>query len=589
MRRLALFGFALGSASAVALASRPAEACGGTFCDTQPTSMPVDQTGETILFVLDQGFVEAHIQIQYESEDASKFAWVLPLPEVPEIEVGSWRLVDAVLDATVPVHGMPTTSTCNDGSPLDEGGIGFIDSPDGGSGGAPTIVAHDTVGAFEYVVLSGGTVEGVVQWLDDNGYAQDPEASPILEEYLDEGMVFVAFKLLNGAEVEDIHPIVVRYPGDEACIPLRLTRIAAADDMSVRAVFLGDARVHPLGYLHVKLNRTRLDWPSFGANYDELVSMAIDEAGGRAFVTEYAGSSDIVSTETLDTRLLDASVFVDLPIPQIVAQLEAMEMMDCGDGECTFAHELLGGLLRQYLPTPAGLTEGAFYSCLPCWAELVDESAWDGAAFAAAFSERIVAPMDHAREILQTWPYLTRMYTRISPNEMIADPFFIEIPELETVANLHGAQREDDCCGSIVRLPGGRVVGLYGDGWPSFAGEMPWAERVEEATDQGLVTTLKNDSALIDELVAAHNEGHACFVEGGTTGGADGTGGGPPGEGDDDDPGTSAQAESGTSGSTSGTELDGTAGGCGCRARGHELPVSMVAMVGLLGLRRRSR
>ena len=37
-------------------------------------------------------------------------------------------------------------------------------------------MAHDTVGAFEYVVLSGGTVEGVVQFLDDNGYAQDPEA-----------------------------------------------------------------------------------------------------------------------------------------------------------------------------------------------------------------------------------------------------------------------------------------------------------------------------------------------------------------------------------------------------------------------------
>ena len=212
MRAFVLSGALAGLA--VAGAPRSVQACGGTFCDTQPTSMPVDQTGETILFVLDQGFVEAHIQIQYESEDASKFAWVLPLPEVPEIEVGAWRFVDAVLDATVPVYGMPTASSFGG----DDGGIGFIDSPDGGTV-PPSIVAQDTVGAFEYAVLSGGTVEGVVQWLEDNGYAQDPEATPILEEYLDEGMVFVAFKLVNGEDVEDIHPIVVRYPGDEACIP----------------------------------------------------------------------------------------------------------------------------------------------------------------------------------------------------------------------------------------------------------------------------------------------------------------------------------------------------------------------------------
>ncbi|HEY3236040.1 MAG TPA: hypothetical protein VGJ84_15090, partial [Polyangiaceae bacterium] len=45
---------------------RTASACGGTFCDSGPTAMPVDQSGENILFVMNGNTVEAHIQIQYQ-------------------------------------------------------------------------------------------------------------------------------------------------------------------------------------------------------------------------------------------------------------------------------------------------------------------------------------------------------------------------------------------------------------------------------------------------------------------------------------------------------------------------------------------
>ncbi len=47
------------------LGEHSAHACGGTFCDSGPQAMPVDQTGENILFVMDGTTVEAHVQIQY--------------------------------------------------------------------------------------------------------------------------------------------------------------------------------------------------------------------------------------------------------------------------------------------------------------------------------------------------------------------------------------------------------------------------------------------------------------------------------------------------------------------------------------------
>ena len=180
-----------------------AQACGGTFCDAGPQSMPVDQTGENILFVMEEGYVEAHIQIQYTG-NPEKFAWVVPVMALPEIEVGSDPLFTSLLSATVPTF---TLNTRQEDNCFDSGGgglgCGYADSAAGVRDDfmddeppqGPNVVLKDTAGAFEYAVLEGGTVEGITQWLNENGYAQDEQAPQILEEYLNEGFMFVAFKL----------------------------------------------------------------------------------------------------------------------------------------------------------------------------------------------------------------------------------------------------------------------------------------------------------------------------------------------------------------------------------------------------------
>ncbi|MEM6996975.1 MAG: hypothetical protein AAF721_41110, partial [Myxococcota bacterium] len=87
--------------------------------------------------------------------------------------------------------------------------------------------------------------------------------------------------------------------------------------------------------------------------------------------------------------------------------------------------------------------------------------------------ERIVAPMDHANDLLATWPYLTRLYTTISPHEMLSDPVFAEVEGLADVPRAHGGLRTSDCCEQRMRLPGGREV-LYTDGaWPTWDTSMP--------------------------------------------------------------------------------------------------------------------
>src|ERR1700732_4189663 len=82
--------FFFGAGTWPALAS-PAGACGGRFCQR----IPVDQTGEKILFAADGHDVTAHVQIQYKGE-AKNFSWILPVPTPPKLDVGTDALFVAL-------------------------------------------------------------------------------------------------------------------------------------------------------------------------------------------------------------------------------------------------------------------------------------------------------------------------------------------------------------------------------------------------------------------------------------------------------------------------------------------------------------
>jgi hypothetical protein len=575
---------------AIWAAPQTAEACGGTFCDSGPNAMPVDQTGENILFVMDGGYTEAHIQIQYDPDtDAENFAWLVPVSVIPEFSVGSEAMFQAVLAGTVPQYGFQRTSD-DCGSPGgDDGGAAppsadndggkFDLGPAGPSG--PDVVLTETVGAFEIVVLSGGTSEEVMTWLGDNGYQQDPAAEPILAQYLAEGMMFAAFKLRVGADTSEVHPVVLRFSDlDEACIPLRLTKIAAADDMDVRAFFLADDRVVPRNYRHVLVNPLKIDWPNFADNYKEVITLAVDAEGadGRAFVTEYAGPTSVVNTAGLVSSQWNADAFADLAPDQAVVQLWNQGLLDCSFGACQFGHTLIEGLMTEYLPVPDGVTPDEFYGCPRCYIDQFDLAAWDGVAFGLAIQERIIDPGQHAEDILSAFPYLTRMYTTISGTEMTTDPLFFTNAQLPDVVASRMATQRTLCNGDAVwTLPDGREVYLpAGADWPAFDDEMPWEEDITEMPDDGNPLALVDRTVEIDALLAAYNAGQGW--PGGGAGGDDsggGTGGATDGIGfDSDDAGLDGEARN---------------SGCACEITRDErgAPAALLGGLLLLGLRRR--
>ncbi|MCA9692617.1 MAG: DUF2330 domain-containing protein, partial [Myxococcales bacterium] len=448
------------------------------------------------------------------------------------------------------------------------------------------------VGAFDVVVLQGEDTSGLMKWLGDNGYQQDPNAAPLFDDYIKEGYLFAAFKLTTGVGVDQIHPVVLEFDTGEACVPLRLTRIAAQEDMEVRTFFLGNNRVVPRNYRHVIINQVKLNWlnlTNVAADYKELITQAVDalKSDGHGFVTEYAGSSSVVGKGGLFSESWKAAPFVDAAPTTVVDTLSQQGIMGCFADFCEYYHPLVEGLLGEFLPVPDGLDADAFYGCLRCYEGLIDPNAWSGQLFADAYQARVIDPGQRAVDLLDTWPYLTRMYTTISPGEMTVDPFFHENAQLGDVSAFRTATRVNLCSGDdVVTLPGGRDVFIpNGFGWPSFIDELPYEEDIEETMQVGAPVNLVDNTALIDAAIDKWNHDHGWpQAPGGTDTTADTS--------TDTASGTDSGAESGAeSGSTdSGGESGGS--GCGCSSGDRSsgaLGVGLMALAFGLGLRRRRR
>jgi hypothetical protein len=207
----------------------------------------------------------------------------------------------------------------------------------------------------------------------------------------------------------------------------------------------------------------------------------------------------------------------------VVDELVTQGLVDCSEGDCVFSHPQVEPLLHKYLPTPVGLDDQEFWQCLSCYADQIDLVAWQAQpGFAAEFAERIVMPATHAVEMLEDATQLTRLFTLISPHEMIEDPTFHVVDSLPSVNNNINATRFNDCDGgpSYFELPDGRTVALTDAGtMPDLEGN-PAAERIELIPMIGPAQVEVDNADLIDMLLDEWNkqqlDGPApgCAIEG---------------------------------------------------------------------------
>ena len=291
MRRL--MGVVAGAA--VALTASEALACGGFFC----SRTPVDQNAEHILFVVGPGDATTMVvQVGYAGGD-SDFSWVLPLGSVPDaesLEVFPQLALTGLAANTGPQFMAPedcwqwrldATAGCNNCS-----------------NGPPTQVDDDVtvhiraeVGPYDVAVVESPDPQALVTWLRTNGYRITSAMEPYIGLYTNDGMKFLALKLLPDADTTQIQPLKMTLPGTSPMVPIRLTAIAAEPEMGILVSIVADQRFEPANWPNVTIDDSEIAydlynlWGNGGTNWTSLVARKVDEAGGQGFVTEYAGST----------------------------------------------------------------------------------------------------------------------------------------------------------------------------------------------------------------------------------------------------------------------------------------------------------
>jgi len=498
-----------------------AHACGGFFCDN---NQPVNQAAERIIFSQNgDGTVTAVVEILYQGP-SERFAWVLPVPGTPDVGISSATAFTRLQAQTNPVYRMNTAveGTCREEpfpSSADAGAAGAFDmmaGDDDDDEAAPPVVVLDsgTVGPFDFETIgldpalpNPGDV--AIEWLDDNGYDVSAFGGERLGPYLADGMNLIAFRLRKGTMAGSIRPIVLTYDSDHPMIPIRPTAVAANDDMGVLVWMLGGGRAVPTNYKSLVVNEALIDWFRGGSNYDAVVTEAANEAEGQGFVTELA-----ISTSTL------TPVFRLDEEPPTLEELGDRREIDVLE-QVSRRYAGFDGILdaaTETVPVPPDATIQDVLNCLSCFFNDPDGKidGFEVGAFLDALETWVVGPMRETQEILDAQPYVTRLYTTMSADEMTVDPEFDLNMDLGDVSNVHVAERVIECNRRVTvnqapwraTLENGDVVRGVGNRWPfqiGDAADLPANRRIEQASTVGANTVVSDNALAIQAALDAQN------------------------------------------------------------------------------------
>ncbi|MGB5811126.1 MAG: DUF2330 domain-containing protein, partial [Polyangiales bacterium] len=451
------------------------------------------------------------------------------VPGVPDVEVSSDLAFQRLQSASNPqyVATQVVEGRCREGSLFGTSSSDSDTGPDSNASfrpndeGGVAVLASGTIGPYDFVVIQPDASfeapgDVAVDWLADEGYDVVPPegdadaVAAMLGTYFQGGMNLLAFRLTKGNDAGTIRPVRITYESEQPMIPIRPTAVAANDDMGVLVWVVGADRAVPINYRSLELNEALIDWRQSGANYNQVVIAAANEAGGQGFVTERAGPASTYENVILAPGERDqwesiANSVEALPTSTVVTQ--SVGLLRTWDGFEDVA-------LRHL---PGRLDGSGLFICEGC-NQLTSEDL-DTAAFVRDLEAEVVNPMLETEDLLLSRPYVTRLYTTLSAPEMDRDPLFDFNPDLEDASNVHNATWVIECkrelflgeAPSRFELEDGRVVRLEpGAPWPFIPGDSeapPANALVVQLSTSGQGEVVEDNRPAIDALLSDHNNG----------------------------------------------------------------------------------
>lgn len=172
------------------------------------------------------------------------------------------------------------------------------------------VEAHYDVGEYSIAVLSAkeGAGAGLMEWLNKFHYQVPPEAVPVIDSYIKQGMRFfvakVNFRKLKGKGTTFLRPLQVRYETPKFMLPVRLGTVNADGPQELVVYALSaKGRIEATNYRSMRMPSGH-DLPlyvkgQFEQIYEQIFDAATKEADMRAIFTEYVerGSIDLTTAE----------------------------------------------------------------------------------------------------------------------------------------------------------------------------------------------------------------------------------------------------------------------------------------------------
>lgn len=265
----------LAAATAVFLAFAPAAFGDGKVFPfaLQRVAHPVIPDQQALIHFKD-GRETLAIETRFSGE-GTDFAWVVPLPSVPQVSAGTrglfpslqflfrqrvsrgvqhwyvlalivtlalvllvkrrFELAFAIILTVLICWGMVLPSLGNSR----------------GSAEAVRVHSRETVGAFDVATVSSNEPDALIAWLTRHGYAVDSASQPIIRDYATRGWCFVASRLrrpTSSGEPVTPHPLVFRFATERCVYPLRLTGQGIGERCRIDLYVFGDQRAEVPGF-----------------------------------------------------------------------------------------------------------------------------------------------------------------------------------------------------------------------------------------------------------------------------------------------------------------------------------------------------
>ncbi len=219
-------------------------------CMLAPWQYEIYETGQIAYLDYDSDteVEQLHILPRFHG-DSQNFAWIIPVPGLPELDESDMQIFYQLSYLTAPEYrnrdeGWGCTQEDYVMSPTNDGRDGV------------DIIASQLVGIYQAMILGAADADALTDSLTTWGFLHTDNAAdftPLLEAYVQDDWYFVTLKVDSTAFAESqdnwywyggMQPVALTFTCETPTYPMRISALSAVDDTSVILYVNADRRLY---------------------------------------------------------------------------------------------------------------------------------------------------------------------------------------------------------------------------------------------------------------------------------------------------------------------------------------------------------